>query len=801
MAAQLSIIEQASGKENIYIIDRTLIIGRSPRCDIYIEDTQSSRQHCKIYPKEGRYCLEDIDSHNGTYVNGEKVKLQFLQTGDKIKIGSTILLFQNNKEKAADEPSGKVETRWESDITDLPVLRVKEKGKAAQIIPLQPDARYTLGRNEDNRIRLTGSQISGNHAEIIWQNEQWRIQDLQSRNGVYVNSKKISDSISLQLGDVVVLGETRCIFEMPRNSRTTNPCYALWVPTGVAILVFVCAFLVGKKMLTPVKPYPVPPIVGNLLEDFSFEQGFGWQLQHGMTISHAMAKNGQAALFFSSPALPQPSDKEAMTVYEACSLDSVSLPYAKAYTVSAWLNFARLRGIAGIKLKWLTKQKESVFTEAYSPLVTGDSATWQPLEFIAYPPPLAEQVKLFCFVAGTAEHVAFDDVVLREKTAGYTPTNSKDYLENAPLRAYVDARGVLDIYHGPHLVVGSGKLLVWNKDKQLFANQAFSIGKASWHSHDVVWQGTLYSLPDFVAWAELTTKCETIPDGLQWSIALKPHRPQPEYSVDFALVMPPEYGSHKMKIGSKEVGRCYEKMPANIEQEASYLMWDVAWDKFAFFYPTPTLCSLNMSDYALHLRQQMSAATNWTWTMQIRTNLFKESELLQEWEVSAEQHEKQGETGKAYAFYQQIADKFIFHPAAENARTKLQTLSLSFQQDLLELTTRGERAAFFQSLAAYDELTELYKTLQNKWQKLPILAKLDAVWQKIESNRRQASDEQYARATHNWQQLAQQYENEHKLALALACYLEALKYLAPERYTHMQKKIKELQESLAQDSQ
>jgi diguanylate cyclase (GGDEF)-like protein len=76
-----------------------VIMGRALEADVRVNDTQVSRQHAKIaaVPFEGKgpseYILTDLDSRNGTFLNGRRVRREVLENGDKITIGETILRF------------------------------------------------------------------------------------------------------------------------------------------------------------------------------------------------------------------------------------------------------------------------------------------------------------------------------------------------------------------------------------------------------------------------------------------------------------------------------------------------------------------------------------------------------------------------------------------------------------------------------------------------------------------------------------------------------------------------------------
>ncbi len=88
----LTIIEK--GREKQYLMPHSLIsIGRAADNIIEIKDTKSSRHHCEIQKKGETYHIRDLDSHNGTLVNGVRVQKAELKPGDKVNIGLTTILF------------------------------------------------------------------------------------------------------------------------------------------------------------------------------------------------------------------------------------------------------------------------------------------------------------------------------------------------------------------------------------------------------------------------------------------------------------------------------------------------------------------------------------------------------------------------------------------------------------------------------------------------------------------------------------------------------------------------------------
>ena len=100
------------------VIDRPEIdLGKAPHNQIVLADPTVSSAHAVILTKGGEYCIVDLGSRNGTYVDGEKLgsEPRVLKHGDSIRVGSTVLTFRR--------PSRAVES-----TTALPM----ELGQASQ---------------------------------------------------------------------------------------------------------------------------------------------------------------------------------------------------------------------------------------------------------------------------------------------------------------------------------------------------------------------------------------------------------------------------------------------------------------------------------------------------------------------------------------------------------------------------------------------------------------------------------------------------------------------------------------------
>lgn len=73
---------------------RVLSIGRLPECDITIADPNVSRRHAEVRPAGAGFAVADLNSTNGTKVNGANITEQRLEDGDTISIGGTVMRFE-----------------------------------------------------------------------------------------------------------------------------------------------------------------------------------------------------------------------------------------------------------------------------------------------------------------------------------------------------------------------------------------------------------------------------------------------------------------------------------------------------------------------------------------------------------------------------------------------------------------------------------------------------------------------------------------------------------------------------------
>jgi hypothetical protein len=79
---------------------------------------------------------------------------------------------------------------------------------------------YTIGRDAEAEISLPLSNVSREHARIVGNGEEYRIEDLESTNGTYVNGVRVSRCI-LRNNDHIRVGDARLVYTQQRLKKKT----------------------------------------------------------------------------------------------------------------------------------------------------------------------------------------------------------------------------------------------------------------------------------------------------------------------------------------------------------------------------------------------------------------------------------------------------------------------------------------------------------------------------------------------------------------------------------------------------
>ena len=105
----------------LLLSDGESFIGRDPSNTLWIADPAMSRRHCLINRTQDSIVLRDLESHNGTHLNGVPVVEQELHHGDQISLGDSVLVFLR-KDDPTHLGKSRVELADTPDLSAAPVL-------------------------------------------------------------------------------------------------------------------------------------------------------------------------------------------------------------------------------------------------------------------------------------------------------------------------------------------------------------------------------------------------------------------------------------------------------------------------------------------------------------------------------------------------------------------------------------------------------------------------------------------------------------------------------------------------------
>ena len=151
---------------------RAYLIGRDPQADIVVTDVRVSWHHAELRPGGGRWALADLGSTNGNYADGRRADLIEIDGQRQVRLG---------------------------DPEDGPLLD-------CTLLDYTGEARR-IGRIPDNDIVVPHFSVSRHHAELRTTAGGYRIVDLGSHNGTFVNEQRVT-AAALAEGDTVGFGDT-----------------------------------------------------------------------------------------------------------------------------------------------------------------------------------------------------------------------------------------------------------------------------------------------------------------------------------------------------------------------------------------------------------------------------------------------------------------------------------------------------------------------------------------------------------------------------------------------------------------
>jgi ABC transport system ATP-binding/permease protein len=179
-----------------------LDMGRAADCDLILDDPQVSGRHARITFQGHTALLMDLGSLNGTRLKGQPIPPrtpQPLAPGDEFQIGR----FTFRLQAAGPHALPPLAERVRLDPQAGPGLAAFVEGKLFKF-PLEKRV-TTLGRGDENDIRLPSNFVSRQHAQIMQRDGRWEILDAGGRNGLSIRGQRVAQH-PLVDGDILTIG-------------------------------------------------------------------------------------------------------------------------------------------------------------------------------------------------------------------------------------------------------------------------------------------------------------------------------------------------------------------------------------------------------------------------------------------------------------------------------------------------------------------------------------------------------------------------------------------------------------------
>lgn len=127
MHLNLVLFKKDGTQKPIPLSSNITIIGRRHDCDLRIPITLVSRRHCRLSKNDQTVNIKDLDSQNGTFLNGKRIKSAAINPGDYIGIGPLTFVLQVDGKPEKISPPRRVEQKPATKATSNPPAEEPKK--------------------------------------------------------------------------------------------------------------------------------------------------------------------------------------------------------------------------------------------------------------------------------------------------------------------------------------------------------------------------------------------------------------------------------------------------------------------------------------------------------------------------------------------------------------------------------------------------------------------------------------------------------------------------------------------------
>lgn len=210
--------------QEVPLSQNEISVGRAPGNHVVFSDDLSvSRRHALIQYSGNTYVITDLNSTDGTYVNGLQLTPytpQILAIDDQIQIGQYELIFSIITSVTTLSADSTV--ALQTTVSGTPEAAFATSPTQSRELDLKGRDTLTLGRDPLNEMTISHPSVSRFHAQIKQHKGAYILLDLNSTNGTFLNGKKIVGHYTLRVGDTIRIGPTTFSFNLDETLLHSN---------------------------------------------------------------------------------------------------------------------------------------------------------------------------------------------------------------------------------------------------------------------------------------------------------------------------------------------------------------------------------------------------------------------------------------------------------------------------------------------------------------------------------------------------------------------------------------------------